>query len=185
MQVGGLSGPFHIFVMKLLSRLKGRNSKWRICRHRVLPTTTRASHEPLRKGRIIHEHLNGQDFADDVGVRYGVASVSPVVRRYRVRSIIGAVVDREVTPEAPPDAPVIAMTDDPRDILLWSDGTWCAREECDPELLQRNDNYLVIKRNRFLRLVPLGGSPHRGASARAVVCYRDDDGTPTRHPVMA
>ena len=40
------------------------------------------------------------------------------------------------------------MTEDPRDILLWPDDTWCFRGECDPELL-RDDNYRVIKRNSF------------------------------------
>ena len=54
----------------------------------------------MRKGRIIHEHLNGQDSADDVGVRYGIPRVSTVVQRYHPRTIGGAVVDREVTPEA-------------------------------------------------------------------------------------
>ena len=151
---------------------------------RPITTTTRASHEPLRKGRIIHEHLNGQDPADDVGVRYGVAHVSPLVQRYRGRTIVDTVVDREATPEAPLDAHVIAMTEDPRDILLWSDGTWCSREECDRELLLRNDNYVVIERNSSLRLMPLSASPHRRARSRVVVCYHDDRRS-TRHPVLA
>jgi hypothetical protein len=78
------------------------------------------------------------------------------------------------------------MTEDPRDILLWSDGTWCDREECDPELLQRNDNYVVIKRNSSLRPVPLSGSPHRTMRPRVVTSHRDDDDRrPTRHPDMA
>jgi hypothetical protein len=40
------------------------------------------------------------------------------------------------------------MTDDPRDILLWPDRTWCFREECGPELLNRG-GYRVVKQNSF------------------------------------
>jgi len=36
----------------------------------------------------------------------------------------------------------------PRDILLWPDGTWCFREECDPGLV-RGGNYRVIWWNSF------------------------------------
>jgi hypothetical protein len=34
----------------------------------------------------------------------------------------------------------------PEDILLWSGGFWCFREEFAPEML-RGDNYRVILRN--------------------------------------
>ena len=39
-------------------------------------------------------------------------------------------------------------TEHPRDILLLVDGTWCFREECDPELL-RGGEYRVIKHYSF------------------------------------
>ena len=38
------------------------------------------------------------------------------------------------------------ITEDPRDILLWADRTWCFREECGPELLSRG-GYHVVKQN--------------------------------------
>ena len=38
--------------------------------------------------------------------------------------------------------------DDPRDILLWDDRTWCFREECGLELLSKGC-YRVIKSNSF------------------------------------
>jgi|SoimicMinimDraft_16_1059744.scaffolds.fasta_scaffold73685_1 hypothetical protein len=38
------------------------------------------------------------------------------------------------------------MTQDPRDVLLLADRTWCLREECGPELLSRG-GYHVVKEN--------------------------------------
>ena len=38
------------------------------------------------------------------------------------------------------------MTEDPRDILLWADHTWCFRKECGPELLS-SGGYHVVKQN--------------------------------------
>ena len=40
-------------------------------------------------------------------------------------------------------------TEHPRDILLFLDGTWSFREECDPVLLLRVCNYRLIQRNSF------------------------------------
>jgi hypothetical protein len=40
------------------------------------------------------------------------------------------------------------MTEDPRDILIWPDGTWRFREECILELL-RDGSYRLIKRYSF------------------------------------
>ena len=40
-------------------------------------------------------------------------------------------------------------TEHPRDILLLLDGTWCFREECDPELMLRDSDYHVVKRTSF------------------------------------
>ena len=42
----------------------------------------------------------------------------------------------------------LTNTDDPRDILLFLDGTCCFREQCDPELL-RGGEYRVIKHYSF------------------------------------
>jgi len=36
----------------------------------------------------------------------------------------------------------------PRDIILWPDGNWRFREECDAELL-RDGNYRMIRRHSF------------------------------------
>jgi len=40
-------------------------------------------------------------------------------------------------------------TEHPRDILLLVDGTWCFREECDPELMLRDGDYRVVQRTSF------------------------------------
>ena len=42
----------------------------------------------------------------------------------------------------------LTNTDDPRDIILFPDGTCCFREQCDPELL-RGGEYRVIKHYSF------------------------------------
>ena len=42
----------------------------------------------------------------------------------------------------------VMNTDDPRDILLFPDGTCCFREKCEPELL-RGGEYRVIKHYSF------------------------------------
>ena len=43
----------------------------------------------------------------------------------------------------------VTNTEHPRDILLFLDGTWSFREECDPVSLLRVCNYRLIKRNSF------------------------------------
>ena len=40
------------------------------------------------------------------------------------------------------------VTEDPRDILLWTNRTWRFREECGPDLLSRG-GYHVIKQHGF------------------------------------